>query len=1111
MSPLQFNAFRLIKTDLALNSSYLSFVQHPENQREDATGVVTFTGIATSRVTAGAVGTGSYEFQWYFDGSKIFDTSVDSDSNAEIVSIGSSSSITLNGIEFDDSGKFVYLEANYIGNGEGNAKALSNQALLTAFPEIIIDQQPTNETTGVGNPVEYTIDARILPATGQTLNYQWSLDGTPLQNGSSSRQVLDLSGTQAPIMTVSVVGQSISDYPTAASPQVPGFKEYTFDLNWNDIAAYTFESGVHYHLRTNADMSVEVELAGGRGGRSNQRSVAGGLGGRATGTTTLRAGVLYSLLVGQIGGDGGSVFDDRRLRSYTVGGAGGFGGGGTGAGYGGGGGGGGLSGLFLGPWKRPIPRTPLEEWLTSRQEEAILIAGGGGGGANDPASGGAGGGLTGGEASNAPGRGGGGGTQEAGGGAGGAGGGSNISGINGIALQGGGTELSNAPRGGDGPPGGAGGGGGGYFGGGSGQNHNGCCADGGGGGGSGYIGGHPDNPVTDASFGTANNDDDGFITMTRKSLFKSVTTNISGADSERLVVTSDDTSFGGALKCTITASDVLNSPLDSKIVNYSVLPAQKKIVFEAFKDAFKDGQAITGFATKEFILTEKDDVTERISFAQSRSSTENIQVVLSKVTGTGPDTLTFGSAVGFQGNLPTFVTADIAPGAVYKISSLTNVNSQTLSDDGTLTFGETDGNPGSLSVTPSRGRWIDTETYEFPNSFTLTPDTFNTGIAPEDRFDIIQFYLPEESIKLRLDMKASAGQAFRSVTGGEGGTSTVEFEAKRNQEYTILGINNADDFNSPPGLFLYEGSKLIAVVGAGGNADFFRSRNSGGKGGGVNHEGTAGFGGGDRANGGRKITPTSTGVWGSSIEYPDNLLQPGDSVERGRGPGKTTICSKGEYWLNQGISACSNNSEDRIKFRDRLGNLIEESYELIRGFKPGYVITQTGGKSGSGSGGKAGFGGSGAEGGVGGYGGDNNSGGGGGGGSGYFDSGIIEVVTSAQGGNTDIFGSITFTEFTDPVERVEFTVTREAAFSNIITMERVDGIGDDVIRFGPDAGSVGADIRKGASYVVTSAPGPLRLRGNTLQLEDSTDNDFNDLTITPNKGRWVSASRYEFR
>ena len=37
-----------------------------------------------------------------------------------------------------------------------------------------------------------------------------------------------------------------------------------------------------------------------------------------------------------------------------------------------------------------------------------------------------------------------------------------------------------------------------------------------------------------------------------------------------------------------------------------------------------------------------------------------------------------------------------------------------------------------------------------------------------------------------------------------------------------------------------------------------------------------------------------------------------------------------------------------------------------------------------------------------------------------------------------------------------------------------------------------------------------RLEDGILQLEDSTDGDFNDLTVTPNNGKFTSKSRYEF-
>ena len=38
----------------------------------------------------------------------------------------------------------------------------------------------------------------------------------------------------------------------------------------------------------------------------------------------------------------------------------------------------------------------------------------------------------------------------------------------------------------------------------------------------------------------------------------------------------------------------------------------------------------------------------------------------------------------------------------------------------------------------------------------------------------------------------------------------------------------------------------------------------------------------------------------------------------------------------------------------------------------------------------------------------------------------------------------------------------------------------------------------------------MRLTDNTLELEDSSDDDYNDLTVTPDKGRFTSDSRYEF-
>ena len=145
-----------------------------------------------------------------------------------------------------------------------------------------------------------------------------------------------------------------------------------------------------------------------------------------------------------------------------------------------------------------------------------------------------------------------------------------------------------------------------------------------------------------------------------------------------------------------------------------------------------------------------------------------------------------------------------------------------------------------------------------------------------------------------------------------------------------------------------------------------------------------------------------------------------------------------------------------------------------------------------------------------------------------INSGRIELLPSSvlptgtrQGGNTaNAFFSIERYVATDdqvPLlpdntgrERtVTFSVTRDASNSNTITLSKQSGTGPSTIIFGPNGGGVTAQISGGAVYTVTQHNGRLRLDGNVLQLEDGSDNDFNDLTVTPNNGRFTSSSRYE--
>ena len=103
---------------------------------------------------------------------------------------------------------------------------------------------------------------------------------------------------------------------------------------------------------------------------------------------------------------------------------------------------------------------------------------------------------------------------------------------------------------------------------------------------------------------------------------------------------------------------------------------------------------------------------ETVTFTQSRSSNENIFVKMSLTSGSGPDSIEFGSKPGFSGDLPSTVQADISKGSVYTIDETNNVDSSSLSD-GTLTVSDTDSNPGSLEITPDKGEWTSTTTYEF--------------------------------------------------------------------------------------------------------------------------------------------------------------------------------------------------------------------------------------------------------------------------------------------------------------------------------------------------------------------------------------------------------------
>ena len=383
------------------------------------------------------------------------------------------------------------------------------------------------------------------------------------------------------------------------------------------------------------------------------------------------------------------------------------------------------------------------------------------------------------------------------------------------------------------------------------------------------------------------------------------------------------------------------------------------------------------------------------------------------------------------------------------------------------------------------------------NEFYIDQGTFGSA------YDIIQLHSKEKDVVARMKLIASSGNSFNDNIGGSGGMSIIELTLRKNVEYTIVGVSN----NSA--VYVYEKSNLIAVVGQGGDAG---KDGRGGDGGGVNVDGSPGVGRGSNTTGGRRpasSTLTSTGVYGSSMQNADIELYPNDRIAGASDGGRTISCSKGSYWINNGISPCEDNSNELIKFRNSSGQEISSTLDLFRGFKTGYTITETSGKSSPNSG-KGGNGATGGNGGV--------SGAGGGGGSGYT-SGVVDIIETRAGGNmTQLsYVSIGFnisslpvqpTTTPVPLNTVTFNVVKTDEFSSsTYSMTKISGSGPDTLLFGPESTDENHNIETGTVYEGyyydsnTESPTIEVINDSYLELYRY---GTSVLTITPNKGRFVS-------
>jgi len=975
--------YRGIPTSLFLNGPKLGIVTDPQSTL-GAIGVATFTGIATASFPnpTDGVNDGSIVFKWYFDGSRILDTSEDSNSNAAIIGFssatGTGSTITVSGLTGDDTGKEIYFEADYIPTAysqptgsvvtAGTARSTGNAfneplqsgiATLTLAPVIEITSQPEDQVIGETFEASYSIAARTTPGNGP-VEYQWQLNGNDLSDGTTTTTISSPTVGQIKVTNNVDNTEEIIDFSKVSS--------------YDDFVTYRT-----YTLVANADIKTKIFATGAGGGASVLRSVAGGNGGEVNGEFTFVKDQAYELIIGE-GGDPGSI---SRL-SFSQG---GVGGGGANEG----GNGGSYTGLFL--------------TGSPRHSKSILVAGAGGGGdINAAGRGGAGGGIVGGSANG----GGSGGTQSAGG----AGGGSAN---DGGALSGGNGNA---------------GGGAGYYGGGGGT----TAAGGGGGGGSSFF--DPalitNGSTTTGAGGAGGNNRDGRTVIRtaydgRPEAGAPTYESVGGDGSFRIELTSESAFPTGDEICVVTSNDASNNDGSIDAIVDSTIPGVDPggIAGSGIYYVYTGEQEFVkvNFATTQTGVTEIKINGGAYTRGQLYNLYINDELVLSNRLTLhlwSDDTLTLGQSYDIDsikiegrdgyaiGNLRfngTTVTGDIGRCAFQTDKEVTTTISGSQTDNLKIISNGTGSgvirckvSATGVQESPVFSRSVSyyvvdirnvikIEQYDYANeTATLSENNLSDGSLSlsydTHPGNAICLYAGEKDIDVEVDMYGGIG-VDQSGRGGEGGYSKIRFTMAKDEEYVLTGLFDAVD--AP---FLYRKGTLIAVVGGGGAGGAISGK--GGDGGGINVAGEDGDGG----SGGPLFeagTLPSDGIFGDRNSLtpvtPDTKRT---SLVNGEYLGGRTLpCARGDYWRDQGKSPCEDLGT--IKFRTPDGTEISNTAEIARGYKSGYNIIQTS----SGSLGTAtANSGSGA---TGGASGQNNSAGGGG--SGYTD-GSVTIVDTQLGGST---------------------------------------------------------------------------------------------------------------
>jgi|TARA_B100000073_G_scaffold200938_1_gene166358 hypothetical protein len=338
--------FRTINTGLDLNGPTLGMQSQPVGTScSVASGIATFIGIGTAIFPDGQTSrntnTGTLTHQWHQVG-------VGALSDGTNITGSGTTTLTVSGLTNPDDNQNEYFcqigyDPNNLSPNAINEPFDSASAKVTVSPVISFTREPANSTVSLGNTTTFIVTANTSDNSNQNLSYQWVLDGTDLNDGTSTTTG-EVSGSKTPVLTISrelpalyKVFCKVSH--TTANPGIITTTQANLDVslerslikyerfgggtfvaeqNERDIAAtgvLSFRANADVGARIitfyspERDIDVKITMGGAAGASNNGR--VGGEGGISVFKTTLIKGEEYLVKLGvnylQGGGPRGGI------------------------------------------------------------------------------------------------------------------------------------------------------------------------------------------------------------------------------------------------------------------------------------------------------------------------------------------------------------------------------------------------------------------------------------------------------------------------------------------------------------------------------------------------------------------------------------------------------------------------------------------------------------------------------------------------------------------------------------------------------------------------------------------------------------------------------------